>query len=150
MLSGMSVKRAVTAGGAVVQLSGEAFINDFDPSPISPWDTRSGIRINTDGTIDKYLFNGSGYTQIDALTDWIIPNASASSSYQVRLDVTSGTPNYVSAATSTWLAMSTNRQWIVRRTTVGNTSWNWTLRIRLDTGAEIDNAIYSGNATASL
>lgn len=152
-LSGLSVKRSVHVDSGVVTLSGEIFIVAFDGDVGGPWDTRSGIRINTDGTISKYLGTVGGgytYTQIDASTDWIIPNGSASSSYQVKLDVTSGTPNWVSASTGTWIDMSVNRQWIVRRTTVGNTSWNWTLRIRLGTGAEIDNGIYAGESGNSL
>lgn len=145
--------QTITGGSDVVTLSGEAFITAFDGDVLGPWDTRSGIRINTDGTIDKYLGTLSGgytYTQIDASTDWIIPNGSASSSYEVKLDVTSGTPNFSSASTATWLAMSSNRQWIFRRTTVGSSSWNWTLRIRLSGGAEIDNGIYTGQSTNSL
>ena len=138
------------ASNSVITLSGELFILDFDLSPGG--DARSGIRINTDGTIDKYRQNtgGGGYTQIDGSTDWIIPNSAASSDYQVRLDVTTGAPNYLSDSTGVWLAMTANRQWLVRRTTTGSTSWNWTLRIRKGTGAEIDNGIYTGESTIDL
>lgn len=139
--------------GGVVTLSGEGFINAFDGDVLGPWDTRSGIRINTDGTIDKYLGTvGSGYTytQIDASTDWIIPNSAASSIYQVKLDVTSGSPNFSSDSTGLWLAMTSNRQWIVQRTTTGSSTWSWTLRIRYSTGGEIDSGAYSGESVNNL
>lgn len=149
---GQGVVQAAYSSG-VVTLSGEAFIVAFDGDVMGPYDTRSGIRINTDGTIDKYTgTNNGGYTyaQIDASTDWIIPNSAANSSYEVQLDVNSGTPNFSSDSTATWLAMSTNRQWIVQRTTVGTSTWNWTLRIRFNGGAEIDNGAYLGESTNSL
>ena len=147
----MRLSRMRAGGAAVVTLSGELFISDFDPSVNPPWDSRSGIRVNTDGTIDKYLFNGVGYSQIDASTDWIIPNSAASSSYQVRLDVNSNAPTgSLSDSTATWLALTQNRVWIRQGTTGGSVAWNWTLRIRLGTGSEIDNAVYAGDTNGGL
>ena len=73
-------------------------------------------RVNDDGTIDKYEGTDSGsgtvitITQIDALTDWIIPNSKASSGYQFRLDVTAEAPNYLSDSTGVWIAMGSGSQ----------------------------------------
>jgi hypothetical protein len=141
----------IVAGG-VVTLSGESGINDSDTS--SPFDARAGIRIRQDGTIDKYKLNapGAGYTQLDSATDWIIPNTAASTDYQVKLDVTSGTPaGGLSDSTGTWLAMTSDREWIAQATgNPQNITINWTLRIRKGTGAEIDNGVYTGSVSSGL
>ena len=140
---------SAAAGGTVVTISGGnlGFVTDFDFG--GTFDSRLGLRVNTDGTIDKYsgIASGAGYSyaQINSTTDWIIPNSAASSAYQVRLDVTFTPPNFSSAATGSWLALTASRQWILRRTTGGSNSLNWTLRIRLNTGAEIDNGVYTGS-----
>lgn len=133
----------------VVTLSGEPIIFDADSDPVGPWESISGIRVNTDGTIDKYRLNTGGYSQIDASTDWIIPNGAASSLYEFRLDVTSNAPNYISDSTGTWLAISSARTWLFRNVNSAESSisWNWTLRVRYNGGAEIDSAVYSGSCT---
>jgi len=75
------------------------------------------VRINTDGTVDKYL--EPTYTQIDSSTDWIIPNGAASALYEVRItnivDIGGDTLTWEtgSAARDTWLAISSNLQWKV-------------------------------------
>lgn len=137
--------------GSVVTLSGEININAIDAA--SPWSSISGIRVNDDGTIDRYTHN-VGYQQIDASTDWIIPNASASSDYEFWLEVDTGSsPNYLSDSVDTWIAMGSGNnsaylQWLHENTTPGTdvNTWTWTLRVRKNGGAEIDNAAYSGES----
>ena len=116
MLSGMSVKRFVAAGGgaAVLTISGQ---NVSTISAVSSVASTSGIRINTDGTIDR--LNGTGYTQIDSSTDWLVPPDDAPGTYQFR--VTGITFNSGSvwlseaAAEDTWIAVSGGAlEWSVR------------------------------------
>lgn len=140
--------------GTTVNLDGQGSISAQDPSATGGWDARAGIRINTDGTIDKYTYNGTTgiYSQIDESSDWIIPKDAASSDYQVWLEVNSGqNPNYASDSKDTWLPMSANRQWIYRRSTQGGPdSFNWTLKIRFDGGADIDSGVYSGTVECNI
>lgn len=63
--------------GGIVTLSGENIETSEDLGPVA-----ARLWINADGTLDK---EESGVrTQIDSGTDWIIPNAAASSLYEVR------------------------------------------------------------------
>lgn len=93
----------------------------------------AGVRINTDGTIDKNL--DSTYSQIDAGTDWVIPNSAAGSLFEVRCTLDSGSL-LVDAGTGTWLAMSTNREWGT------DSSATITLALRFAGGPIIDTGQY--------
>ena len=89
----MSLFFTMMAGGTkgVLTLSGEAV---SDVSVVAP--TIAGIRINTDGTIDKR--EGAVYTPIDVGTDWIVPNNRATTANEFRITsvtYTSGTFNEV-------------------------------------------------------
>jgi len=92
-----------------------------------------GVRINTDGTVDENV-DGS-YSQIDAGTDWIIPNGSASALYEVRATLNSGSLD-TSAGVDVWLAISEAREWATQ------SSANLTLEIRFSGGASIDSGVY--------
>lgn len=136
--------------GAVVTLSGEASIFDIDFSG-PPWNAQSGIRVLTNGTIQKFRLNIGGYSQIDATTDWIIPNGDASSSYEFKLDVVFNSPNFNSDSTGVWLPITATREWYVQVLIADTTiSYIWTLRVRLGSGSELDNGTYSGEATTGL
>lgn len=146
-------RMAMLAGGShsVVTLSGESGINSLDLS--GPYDARSGIRVTDTGLVYKYIYSGSGpvLTQIDSLTDWIIPPSAASSAYEFKLEVTSFSPNFISDSTALWIAMgsgtvnSSYLQWVYQIVVTGQAdSFNWTLRVRKSGGAELDNAVYSG------
>lgn len=139
-----SRQAAVKAGFAAVNLDGETI--SFS-STNNRW---AGVRINTDGTVDRRGGASGTYTQIDSGTDWIIPNAAASSSYQVFCAVNSTTGNGLdagSASTATWLDLSVAREWFCARSTVGTDNANITISIRLGTGATIDSGTYDLTAT---
>lgn len=152
-LCGKGVFLAAAAGGGVVTVSGDTFNTVFDGDVMGPWDSRIGWRVNSDGTIDYYsgiLSSGYTYTQVSASTDWIIPNSAAPDDYQVLLTVSGTAPNFSSASTGVWLALTTSRQWIFRRTTVGTSSINWTIAIRKGTGSTLDSGSYTGSVNNSL
>lgn len=135
---------SVHAGGAVVNLDGETI--SFS-STNNRW---AGVRINTDGTVDRRGGTTSNYTQIDTTTDWIIPNGAANSSYEVYCAVNSTSGNGLdagSASTATWLALSTNREWFCNRTTVGTDNANITISIRYNGGSTLDSGTYDLTAT---
>lgn len=66
------------------------------------------VQINADGTVDKY---DPTVSQIDAATDWIIPNSAGNSSYDVKWTLTSGDAPTVTnmAVENTWYALTTDR-----------------------------------------
>lgn len=105
----------------------------------------AGIRVNADGTIDK---NQNGiYSQIDAATDWIIPNGSASSLYEVRVTSVTGSFSNAAAAPNTWINLGSNREWNVIQVGEGSSTASFTLEIRYDGGAVLDSGTYFLTAT---
>lgn len=103
------------AGGTVVTIT-----NDFNSAFRFGNDAIAYHHFNLDGTVDEQD-NVSSAIQINASTDWIIPNGDASSSYRVRhVSATgdTGTPWVPAGAINTWLSFSTNRSYRVTDTTV--------------------------------
>lgn len=91
----------------------------------------------------------SGNSQLDSGTDWIIPNAKADSSYDVRCTLNSGdSPS--GPTLGSWHAMSTNRGWTLTPGVPGTLSCSLNIQIRKDGGAEIDAGTYNlASASAS-
>lgn len=102
----------------------------------------AGIRVNTDGTIDSRKGSGPTYAQIDASTDWIIPNsASGIKTYHVRLDINESNMHASSDSMNTWLEINTAREWW--HVSSGLTR-NGTLRVSDDGGStDLDTGTYS-------
>lgn len=131
---------AAVGGGFIVNLAGEAI------SHAHPTDSTAGIRFNLDGTIDE--LRGTSYSQIDAATDWIIPNGKAATDFEVRFTGLTGDAFTTEAASSgTWIALSLAREWklnnIVDLTTDSNSV---TFEIRRGSGATIDTGVYTFSA----
>lgn len=110
----------------------------------------AGIRVNTDGTIDK-LEDGV-VTQLAASTDWVIPNGAASSDFDVRATSVTETGGHglgwdsAPAADDTWVDLSVNRTWQDANVGSGGSNTgghNFTLEIRYKGGAALDSAAYS-------
>lgn len=82
-------------------LSGETGITGFTTQPGT---AIAGVRVNTDGTIDKITGNASSptYTQIDALTDYVIPNGSVTGNERFRC--TDNNANLAAGTTGSWVA----------------------------------------------
>ena len=117
-----------TISDAGVALSGEAITANDNMGSVT-----AGIRVNSDGTIDKNV--KLVYTQIDAATDWIIPNGSAPDDYEVRVaapppgDAFSASPG----TDGDWFALTSNREWSVLDSNSGPTNkatGNFLLEIR--------------------
>lgn len=130
------------AQSGVVTLSGELGIFGLDTQLV-------GVRFNTDGTVDKRI---ATYTQIDSGTDWIIPNTSASGSYEVMTDNWADTGgsgggfNAAAAAEGTWIALTANREWNVQAVgPMGADSSKMTFdaHIRFNGGATLSSGTYS-------
>jgi len=140
-----------TGDSDTITVSGETSININDP--FSPFNARVGVRVNSDGTIDKMTNNGTGgdqFTQIDASTDWIIPLASAPGTYQAWCTDNGLNLNGGSAAVGSWVAISTSPLWFVRQSSTGFTNMNIDIKIRKGTGPELDTGNFLGQAAAGL
>lgn len=94
-------------GGPVVTLT------DFNVNWSRASFCYAGVRVNADGTVDRHGSIGTAYGQMNAETDWIIPNEDASGLYEVRCTLNSGTLEGSSDATGSWLALSSDRLWRV-------------------------------------
>ena len=129
--------------GGVVTISGEVGINH---NPISQ-PAKSGIRINADGTIDERL--GDSYSQIDAATDWIIPNGAANSSYEFTATDNNANLDAGSDATGTW-ASAPLEWWVEETVEFATENLSVTVGIRFNGGAEIDNGTFTGQASVNL
>lgn len=118
-------KAKAGAGIGTITVSGES-ISDTDSST-----ARVGVRVNNDGTIDKW--EGGIYTQIDSGTDWIVPNAHPGLTYHVRLTVSSG-DGPGTGTTNTWLAVTDSPEWKISNTDNDIKSGNWLIEISGDAG----------------
>lgn len=142
----MTVRPMLVSGRApfTLTISGESSI---DGTIGDPGKARSGIRVNADGTLDKRENNT--FTQIDAATDIVIPNVFASADFEVKLTDNNANLAGASAATGSWLAITTAPIWYVEQSGVGNISLNVTLEGRYKSGAVIDSGVFTGTATTT-
>lgn len=133
----MSVYLILNAlGSPKVSVSGESVFTGVHASP-DPG--TAFVRFNTNGTVDGLV---DGVTsQIDAATDWIIPNAAANGSYEIFCHQNSGTAVTGSAALDTWLALSSARQWGFSSTAL-NVTANLTISIRYNGGSTLASGVY--------
>lgn len=125
-------------------LSGEPGIIGFQ---IQPNVAIAGVRINADGTIDKITGNASSptYTQIDAATDWCIPNGEVTGNERFRC--TDNNANLASGTTGSWLAAP--QQWYVTGSGLPATALDIDIEISIlgDTTTD-DTGNYTGQASA--
>jgi hypothetical protein len=92
----------------------------------------AGINFNSDGSITVDDNIGGGTTQ-NLLPDYSwLSSASVGfgNNYEIRATETSGTVSSGSDATATWLALSSNRRWVVAQLGVGVKSCTLTVEIR--------------------
>lgn len=125
---------------ATVTVSGET----IDPVNVNA-EARGVLIVQTDGTMDKIL--NTTQSQIDSGTDWIIPNAFASSAYEVRYVNLTGDP--LDAATSLnedeWGSLD-NNMFFEQKAGVGTNDdllSTITIQIRFNGGAVLDSATYN-------
>lgn len=134
--------------GPVVTLSGETAI---DSSQTEPDVAIAGVRINTDGTLDKITGTEATpvYTQIDALTDYVIPNAAAPGAYQFQCTDNNANLDAGSDATGSWQAISLGAQLYYVTADATTTLLDIDLDVRQGTGATLDTGNYTGTAESN-
>lgn len=143
----LALLQGAIGSGPVVTVSGET-ISQSDPS--APYNSRVAIQFNSDGTIDKITdFNGTPtVVQIDAGTDWIIPNIAAGIEYDVRFvsgggDLAAGF-DVEAAVEDTWIDLGSDRLWSSTSTIQEEFSGTATFEIRHGgSGITLDSAVYT-------
>lgn len=114
----------------VVTLSGEAVSNALSGV--------ASLFLNADGTMDKTDFGGRA--QIDASTDWIIPNTGASDKFDMRYTNHSGDVlDTEPAAEDVWVDCGSEREMSI----TGNKSCSFDIEIRDVQGITVASASYS-------
>ncbi len=119
----------------VVTLSGES----ISSSGSGNQEARVEVRVN--GEMFKFETD-AGSAQIDASTDWVIPNEASSSAFDVRyLNRTGNALDTAPAAEDVWVDMSATRLFGYIDTSSSPSTWKSgqiDLQIRKDGGAPLD------------
>lgn len=159
---------AQTAGGisGTVNVDGATvFTQDFGAGAN---ECKSGVRFNADGTVDMFENEGSDvYTQIDASTDWIIPNlASTGATYWIKAEEDSYSENQTNPSIfgtkvgtmSTYLELGSAhpaREWSLTTNSntagAGDVEWAIIITIARDSGGTdiIDTGTYTFQGAVS-
>jgi hypothetical protein len=146
-LSGMSVRRAAwgaAGGGDVVTLSGGT-VNAFAFGQNSI----AFHYFNADGTSDRDGTTTPPRTQINASTDWVIPNGSAPGSYRVKYsNMTGDTGSYSGNISTVYAALTAPDKYVaVTDTTTGAGGKSITETVHIDDGTtEQDTGSYTQTA----
>ncbi len=139
----MTARTAMVAsrGGGVVTLSGESVVD----VGVFPGTASAFIDVLTDGTLESDT--GGIKAQIDAGTDWIIPNSAASVNYKVRFTNLVGdaltTPPDVEDA---WVAVTETRSYGVFVNTDDREAATFDLEIRFGSGPTLASTNFSVDA----
>ena len=90
---------------------------------------------NSDGTFDQ-KDNFAASQQINATTDWVIPNSSAPGTYRIRHTSLSGdTASFTPAgAINVYLGLTSTRSWLVTDTSPGFANKSCTYTLEIDDG----------------
>jgi len=134
------------SGVGIVTVSGE----DVEATASFPQNAIAIIRFNQNGTVDKVV-NGVS-EQVDAATDWIIPNSKAPGNYQIRYTNHSGTPlTSAPGNEDEWVALSDgDAAYRLVQALGGSAAASFTIEIRRGgSGSAIASGSYSLSATVS-
>jgi hypothetical protein len=101
----------------------------------SPYNSKASVRVGSDGNMyaDDAINGGAlNYVQIDTATDWIRPIQDPTTYYMRYKNVVGSTITTTPGAVNTPIALTTNRTFILQRTTLGLSSVTFDIDI-LDT-----------------
>lgn len=128
-----------------VTLSGQTIEHNTIPGDTAV----AAIRFNSDGTVDQGI--DGIFSQIDSITDWIIPNVEADSTFDVRCTGVGGSWTSSPIADGSWINLGTSRTWTVQRiSTEGTNEVTATFEIRKDGGAALDSGFYTVRAVIQV
>lgn len=131
-----------TIGGPRVTLEATYTVSD---TTVSPTNARASFQLQSDGDVARITVSTGGGGTVD-VGDWITPAAAAGANYEVQATVNSG--SLTSGTTGSWLALSSTRTWALDQTSVGSSSCELLIEIRLaSTGGVLDSAVVTLDAT---
>jgi hypothetical protein len=131
---------------AVFTLNGEI---NIDHDVEEPGEATIGIRVNTDGTIDKQ--EGTTYTQLSPTTDYVIPNDADKTDVRFKVTNNGDTLDGTSDAVGSWVNISIPRVWRIVVSSEGTASLNLTLEVSSDAGSSTeDSGVYTGTAEVTV
>lgn len=92
----------------------------------------AGINFNSDGsvTVDDNIGAGTTLSLLPEYSWLTATSTGFGNNYEIRATETSGTVSAGSAATATWLALSSNRRWVVSQVGAGTKSCTLLVEIR--------------------
>jgi hypothetical protein len=137
---------AVSASPAVFTFTGT---HPQETGGTGPW--KAHVIFGSDGTISERTQSNSGNdttTQVDAATDWVIPNSAAGdgTNFEIRMNtVPSDTLNEEAAAFGVWIDLSVDRVWgFTSASESDDDSGNLTFELRLtSTGLILATGVFS-------
>ena len=99
---------------------------------------------NSDGTFDE-KDNSSPNIQINASTDWVIPNSAAPGTYRIKYSsMTGDTGDYVGSISTVYAALTSSRYAAVQDTTIISGGKSITFTLHIDDGTtEQDTGSYT-------
>ena len=125
-------------GGDRVDLGDDLAV--FDTRSNAPAEAR--FRFMADGRMLSYTETDGSYTEQG---DWVVPTASAPGDYECKATMVSG--SVTGAATGSWLAMSSTREWKRVQAAEGFSSAVFDVSVRKGTGPTLDTRRITLNAT---
>jgi len=113
-----------------------------------PNNATAELEFNTDGGLNTVVDNGTGGVVTSNFPEWYgfhyAAGWSAGTHYEIRCTVQSGSaPSSGSAAIDTWLALTSAREWLLFRSSLGSSSGTWLIEIRPTNGAVVASATYT-------
>lgn len=126
---------AVQAPDPVVDIAGGS-VTDLTVSPIN---AQVSITFNSDGSISTSANPAAG--------TWILPQDAAPDDYEIQYSVLSGDLPDEGILPLTWVALSTNRAFVLTRNSIGTAVGTWRFSIRKGAGAVLDTGDYVMTAT---
>jgi hypothetical protein len=112
-----------------------------------PNNATAELEFNASGGLNTVVDNGTGGVVTSRFPEWCGRSYAIDGSgthYEIRCTVQSGSaPSSGSAAIDTWLALTSAREWLLFRNSLGSSSGTWLVEIRPTNGAVIASATYT-------
>ena len=152
MIGSSMVAMVAKPAGAIISLTGLV----GTPNSSFDWETTpdsavAGWFFRSDGSVDYYAFGTLlQWTGLGPNTEWHDPNGAPASTYYIRATLVSGdAPTAGSSAVGSILALTSNRQWIWTRSSLGSYTGKLLIEIFSDAGGTdlLASGYYQGSAT---
>ena len=117
-----------------------------------PNNATAEIEFSASGGLNTIEDNGTGGVVTGRLPEWhgrSYAIEGAGTHYEIRCTVQSGNAPSSGSAIDTWLALTSAREWLLFRNSLGSSVGTWLIEIRPSSGAVIASATYTMTASKS-